>query len=214
MFDQITKAANEATTTLSNNVADAVNGVELSEQFTSTTDQVLDAVLDVNRRVVDLAVTTADRVSDQIELPFADSLPTPTEAGERSLDFVERAVSINRDINQRVAEMIAADHAQTVAKKVSETATSASRTVSDTATNATKTVSETATNATKAVSETATNATKTIAEKVPTRTPAKPATAKKATAKKAPAKKTAAKETTAKKASAKKAPAKKATTSK
>ena len=116
MFDQITKFANEASTT----VTDAINDTDISERFTTTSDQVLDAVLDTNRRVVDLAVTTADRINEQIKLdvPFADSFPTPTVAGERYLEFVERAVSLNRDMNQRVAEMIKVDNAKAAADKV------------------------------------------------------------------------------------------------
>ena len=116
MFDQITKFANEASTT----VTDAINDTDISERFTTTSDQVLDAVLDTNRRVVDLAVTTADRINEQIKLdvPFADSFPTPTGAGERYLEFVERAVSLNRDMNPRVAEMIKVDNAKAAADKV------------------------------------------------------------------------------------------------
>ena len=116
MFEQINKFANEASTT----VTDAINDTNVSERFTTTSDQVLDAVLDTNRRVVDFAVTTADRVADQInfDVPFADSFPTPTDAGERYLEFVERAVSMNRDMNQRVAEMITVDNAKAAADKV------------------------------------------------------------------------------------------------
>ncbi len=116
MFEQITKFANETGT----NVTDAINDTDISERFTTTSDQVLDAVLDTNRRVVDFAVTTADRINEQIKLdvPFADSFPTPTVAGERYLEFVERAVSLNRDMNQRVAEMIKVDNAKAAADKV------------------------------------------------------------------------------------------------
>jgi hypothetical protein len=116
MFEQITKFANETTDTLT----DAINDNNISERFTTTSDQVLDAVLDANRRIVDMAVTTADRVAEQInvELPFADRFPTPTVAGERYLEFVERAVSLNRDMNQRVAEMIKVDNAKAAADKV------------------------------------------------------------------------------------------------
>jgi len=120
MFEQVTKFANEATTS----VTDAINDSNITERFTTTSDQVLDTVLDTNRRIVDFAVTTADRVSDQIkvELPFADSFPTPTVAGERYLEFVERAVSINREMNQRIVEMITADNAKAASDKVVATA--------------------------------------------------------------------------------------------
>lgn len=164
MFEQITKFANEATTT----VTDAISGNNIGERFTTTSDQVLDAVLDTNRRIVDAAVTTADRVAEQIkvELPFADRFPTPTVAGERYLDFVERAVSLNRDMNQRVVDMIKADNAKAASDKVVATA----KNVADTAT---KNVAGTA---------------KTVAKK----RPAKKTVAKKTPAKKRPAKKAAA----------------------
>ncbi len=181
MFEQITKFANEATTNITDSVNDAINDNNISERFTTTSDQVLDAVLDTNRRIVDFAVTTADRVNEQVrsqvkvELPFADSFPTPTVAGERYLEFVERAVSLNRDMNQRVVDMIKADNAKSASDKVVETA----KTVADTATKTAK---------------------RTVAKKAP----AKKAPAKKAAAKKRPAKKTAAKRTVAKKATASK----------
>ena len=116
MFEQITKFANEATDTIN----DTINDNDISERFTTTSDQVLDAVLDTNRRVVDFAVATADRINEQFKLdvPFADSFPTPTVAGERYLDFVERVVSLNRDMNQRVVEMIKVDNAKAAADKV------------------------------------------------------------------------------------------------
>jgi len=141
MFEQITKFANEATTTINDSVTDAINDNNIAERFTTTSDRVLDAVLDTNRRIVDAAVTTADRVAEQfrsqvtVELPFADRLPTPTLAGERYLDFVERAVSLNRDMNQRVVDMIKADNAKkapatkTVAKKTPATKRPVKKTV-------------------------------------------------------------------------------------
>lgn len=101
VFDQVTKFANTAST----NVNDSIR-----ENLTSTSDQVLDVVLDTNRRIVDLAVSTADRISAQVDLevPFADRLPTPSAAGERYLEFVEQAVSLNREMTQRVVEMLQA----------------------------------------------------------------------------------------------------------
>ncbi len=82
MFEQVTKFANEATTNITDTVSDAIDGNKIGERFTTTSDQVLDAVLDTNRRIVDFAVTTADRVGEQVnvELPFADSLLTPAAA--------------------------------------------------------------------------------------------------------------------------------------
>ncbi len=181
MFEQITKFANEATTS----VTDAINDNNISERFTTTSDQVLDAVLDTNRRIVDFAVTTADRVADQVkvELPFADSFPTPTVAGERYLDFVERAVSMNRDMNQRVVEMIKADNAKAASDKVVATAKNVAETATKTVSDAAKTVSKQA------------PAKKVVAKK----SPAKKSPAKRSPAKKSPAKKTAAKKAAASK---------------
>ena len=183
MFEQITKFANETSTT----VTDAINDTDISERFTTTSDQVLDAVLDTNRRVVDFAVTTADRVAEQIKLdvPFADNFPTPADAGERYLEFVERAVSINRDMNHRVVEMIKADNAKAASDKVVGTARSVADTASRTVADTTKTVTGTA---------------KTVAEQAP----AKRSSAKQRPAKKRPAKKTVAKKPVAKKAAASK----------
>lgn len=169
MFEQITKFANETTDTLASSVTDAINDNNISERFTTTSDQVLDAVLDANRRIVDMAVTTADRVAEQInvELPFADRFPTPTVAGERYLEFVERAVSLNRDMNQRVAEMIKVDNAKAASEKVVATTTTVAK---------------------KAPAE-QTPARKTAAKKRPA---ARKTTARKTTAKKSAAKKAAA----------------------
>ena len=188
MFEQINKFANEASTT----VTDAINDTNVSERFTTTSDQVLDAVLDTNRRVVDFAVTTADRVADQInfDVPFADSFPTPTDAGERYLEFVERAVSMNRDMNQRVVEMIKADNAKAASDKVVATAKNVADTATKTVTDTTKTVTDTAKNVAKRAP-----ATPTVAKK----SPAKKSPAKKATAKKRPTKKTVAKKAAASK---------------
>jgi hypothetical protein len=186
MFEQITKFANEATDTVTNTVTNIFDDNEISERFTTTSDQVLDAVLDANRRIVDVAVTTADRVAEQIkvELPFAERFPTPTEAGERYLEFVERAVSLNRDMNQRVAEMITADNAKAASDKV----VSAAKNVADTATKR---------------MPAATTSKQTPARKTPARkTTAKKTTAKKTTAKKRPARTTTARKTAATKAAA------------
>jgi hypothetical protein len=119
MFEQITKFANEANTS----VTDVLQ--ENSDRFTTTSNQVLDTVLDVNRRIVDAAVTTADRINEQVkvDLPFADRLPTPAAAGERYLDFVERAVSLNRDMNQRIVDMIKADNAKAATEKATASTT-------------------------------------------------------------------------------------------
>ena len=64
MFEQITKFANETTDSVSRTVNDindtitkTVKDTNASERFTTTSDQVLDAVLDANRRIVDMAVS-------------------------------------------------------------------------------------------------------------------------------------------------------------
>lgn len=120
MFEQITDQINRFADTATSNVRKLDTDVDftfdisdVTDSFTTTSDKVLDAVLDTNRRVVDVAVSTADRVNERVELPFADRLPTPAAAGERYIEFVERAVSLNRDLNQRVVEMLGAERATT-----------------------------------------------------------------------------------------------------
>jgi hypothetical protein len=143
MFEQITSQINRIADTATTNVRRldtdvdfAIDISEFTDGFTTTSDKVLDAVLDTNRRVVDVAVSTADRVNERVELPFADRLPTPTVAGERYLDFVERAVSLNREMNQRVVELLGADRATAATAKqaaarqaAAKTATTKPRTV-------------------------------------------------------------------------------------
>jgi len=70
-----------------------------------TNERILDNVVSMNRRIVDGAVRTADRITT-VELPLADKLPTAAEAGDRYLDFVEHAVSANRDLTARVVGML------------------------------------------------------------------------------------------------------------
>ena len=41
-----------------------------------------------------------------VDLPLADKLLTPAEAGARYIDFVEQAVSVNRDFTKRVVGML------------------------------------------------------------------------------------------------------------
>jgi hypothetical protein len=84
-----------------------------TDNYTETNDRVLDAVVDTNRRVVDFAVKTADQMVDRLdqveqlpELNFADKVPTPAETGARYLEFVERAVELNREYTQRVVDGI------------------------------------------------------------------------------------------------------------
>lgn len=82
-----------------------------TEGALETNDRYFDAVLDANRRAVKFAVTTADRVIEgtpemPYDLPFADRVPSPSEAGDRYLDVFERAVQANRDFNERVIKML------------------------------------------------------------------------------------------------------------
>ena len=69
--------------------------------------RVLDTVVETNKNVVDFAVKTAGRfptVSLPSELPV--TVPTAAEAGERDLEFVERAAKMTRELNERVVEML------------------------------------------------------------------------------------------------------------
>ncbi len=97
MRDQITTAINDQFKTVTSNV-------------TESNERVLDAVVDVNRKFVDFVVKTAEQApSLPVDVPFADRLPTPAEAGERYFEMVERLVELNRDFNERVVKMLPAD---------------------------------------------------------------------------------------------------------
>jgi len=106
--------------------------------YTSNNDKVLDAVVDANRKAVDFAVKTVDAITNAVEipalpampveLPFADrfelpELPTPAEAGKRYLSFVERAADLNRDLNERVVDMLKVEGVKPVAKTAAQTKT-------------------------------------------------------------------------------------------
>lgn len=106
--------------------------------YTSTNDKVLDAVVDANRKAVDFAVKTVDAINKAVEvpampkmpveLPFADrfelpEFPTATEAGKRYISFVERAADLNRDLNERVVDMLKVEGIKPVVKTATKTAT-------------------------------------------------------------------------------------------
>jgi hypothetical protein len=76
-----------------------------SKTFVDANDRVLDTVVSVNRRIVDTAVQVADR-APKMDLPMADKLLTPAETGARYIDFVERAVSVNRDFTAKVVAQL------------------------------------------------------------------------------------------------------------
>ena len=105
--------------------------------YTSNNDKVLDAVVDANRKAVDFAVKTVDAITNAVEIPalpampveipFADrfelpEFPTPAEAGKRYLSFVERAADLNRDLNERVVDMLKVEGVKPVAKTAAQTA--------------------------------------------------------------------------------------------
>lgn len=86
-----------------------------------TNERVLDTVISVNRRVVDNAVETVERLPS-VELPLADKLLTPAEAGARYIDFVEQAASFNRDMTARVVHMLPTGVATTAKTKATKAA--------------------------------------------------------------------------------------------
>ena len=86
-----------------------------------TNERVLDTVISVNRRVVDNAVETVERLPS-VELPLADKLLTPAEAGARYIDFVEQAASFNRDMTKRVVGMLPTGVATTAKTKATKAA--------------------------------------------------------------------------------------------
>jgi len=91
---------------------------DATDNYIETNDRILEAVVETNRKVVDFAVKTADQVAERVdqiedmpEFKFADKVPTPSETGERYLEFVERAVELNREYTQRVIDRILEDEA-------------------------------------------------------------------------------------------------------
>ena len=131
MLDNINKFANTASTALSDALNERQNlGASFADGVAEANDRVLDTVVDTNRRVVDIAVSTADRVSAQLpsDFSFAQQLPTPAEAGDRYLDFVERAVALNRELNERVVEMLRNGSVVQVGTKTTAAKTTAAKT--------------------------------------------------------------------------------------
>ena len=190
MRDQLTNLTSTTAATLAENL-DAAN------------TRALDAVIDANRKLVEFAVTTADRVAEQIsfELPFADrlpALPTPAESGQRYLDFVERAVAVNREFNDRIVAMLKSDTTtvDTLVAKVTKAADATTDTVTGHATDAVAAVRSSA----KQTAKKATARTATARKAATTRATAAKRSATKAaptvkrTAKKAAAKASAAAE--------------------
>lgn len=113
-----------------NKIQENITG-QLQSATTAVVDantKVLDTVVETNRNVVDFAVKAAERFPT-IDLPgeLPVSLPTPAEAGERYLDFVERAVSMNRELNDRIVAMLPADIKPAAAKKASAKKATASK---------------------------------------------------------------------------------------
>ena len=150
----------------------------ITDSVEAANERVLAYVVDANRRLADFAVTSADRVAEAlpVAVPFADKLPTATESAERYVDFVERAVAMNREFNQRVLAKLTVDApavVEAVAENVTETVTAA--TVPAKKTPAKKTPAK-----------------KAPAKKATVKTTAKKAPARKAAAKKAPAQQVAA----------------------
>jgi hypothetical protein len=173
------------TRSLSTPTLDKEKVAAITDSVEAANERVLAYVVDANRRLADFAVTSADRAAEAlpVAVPFADKLPTPTESAERYLDFVERAVAVNREFNQRVLARLTVDApavVETVTERVTETVT--------------ETVAEPVT-AKKAPAKKASvkkaTATKAATKKATTKAPARKAAAKKATTK-SPAKQAAA----------------------
>ena len=81
-----------------------------TDNYTEASDKFLDAVVENNKKAVDFAFKTADQVVEQLpELPWADRVPTAAEFGERYIDFVERAVEVQREFTERVVKSLQTD---------------------------------------------------------------------------------------------------------
>lgn len=128
----MTKFTDTLTSNITSNITNNLPGNITGQIQTATTavndanSRMLDSVVEANRTAVDFAVKSADRLPT-VELPV--EMPTPAEAGKRYIDFVERAVEMNRDLNARVVGMLPADikpkaaAKKTAAKKTAKTAT-------------------------------------------------------------------------------------------
>lgn len=95
---------------ISSTIADVTKS--MTDGYTETNERVLDAVVENNRKAVEFAVKTADQVNEQFdrielpfEVPFSDRVPTPSEAGDRYLELVERVVDMNRDYSERLVKL-------------------------------------------------------------------------------------------------------------
>jgi hypothetical protein len=82
-----------------------------TENYTEASDKMLDAVVENNKKAVEFVVKTADQWAEQlpefpVELPWADQVPTPAELGDRYIDFVERAVELNREFTDRLVSSL------------------------------------------------------------------------------------------------------------
>ncbi len=92
-----------------------------AKTYVDVTERVLDTVVSVNRRIVDTAVEVADR-APKVDLAIVEKLPTPAETGARYIDFVERAVSANRDFTAKVVAQLPTGVAATAKTKATKAA--------------------------------------------------------------------------------------------
>lgn len=93
--------------------------------FVDANERILDTVISVNRRIVDTAVRVNQNITDRapkMELPISDKLPTPAESGARYIDFIERAVSANRDFTAKVVAQLPTGVAATAKTKATKAA--------------------------------------------------------------------------------------------
>jgi len=96
-----------------------------TESFVDANERMLETVVDVNRRLVDTAVRVNQNLADRapkLDLPMAAKLPTPAETGARYIDFVEQAVSFNRDFTAKVVAQLPTGVAATAKTKATKAA--------------------------------------------------------------------------------------------
>ncbi len=92
-----------------------------AKTFVDANERVLETVMTLNRRMVDTAVSAADR-APKAKLPMADKFPTPAETGARYIDFVEKAVEANRDFTAKVVAQLPTGVAATAKTKATKAA--------------------------------------------------------------------------------------------
>lgn len=83
-----------------------IDGDAIAERYTTVTTAVIDAVVDAQHKMVDAWIAGADKLVEVLPMDLPAGIPAPAESGAKYLDFVEKAATLNREWNARVADML------------------------------------------------------------------------------------------------------------